>query len=265
MFEARRDVLRLSDKQPNRNKLPALILARVREIGEKRPNVQKILGSAGSSLADAVTQVSNHYRQHERYCSSTEYFYWQWNMLDHDKSEHTGTKCRACQEQNLQAAVYGLENIDAFGNPNKGARKKKTARREACSPDFGGFVCPGYGMLEAASAQEMLAVIADTPCVAKFASKHRKAGLSEGKAIAKKVNEEHQVDAAMLDWQGGTNSLGAMQDRRMGAFNTVTDSKKKAAQRKQKEESGERKRRTRAGAWGKDETNRRLLFLELDK
>jgi hypothetical protein len=91
-------------------------------------------------------------------------------MLDHDKSEHTGTKCRACQEGNLQAAVYGLENIDGFGNPNKGAMKKKTARREACSPDFGGFVCPGYGMLEAASAQEMLAVIADTPCGASAAA-----------------------------------------------------------------------------------------------
>ena len=82
VFEARRDVLRLSDKQPNRNKLPSLILARVREIGEKRPNVQKILDSAGSSLAEAVKQVSNHYRQHERLCSSTEYFYWQWKMLD---------------------------------------------------------------------------------------------------------------------------------------------------------------------------------------
>jgi hypothetical protein len=246
--------------------MAAAIVNRLLEIGRDRPKVQSILDTLGTRIELAAKEVTDHWNKHEKFCKSTEFTYWGWELLGRDGGEHTGSNCKSCQEQNLQAAVYGRINIDEHGNPLPPVhRKRQTARRDSVSKDFVGYICKAYGILEAVTAQDVVASNVGGAALEAQTNKATQAGYSEGLRDSKRVNEEHMVQSATLEWQGNTMSLGAMQDRHMGSHNTVQGSRKKAKKRKEQIASGEKKRRSRAGPWGKDEENRRLLFAELDK
>jgi hypothetical protein len=102
-----------------------VLLAAVKELGANNPKIGDILGTSGKRIGGTVKDITNHYLQHERHCSSTEYFYWPWEWLEDDDREHTGSKCKPCQESNYQAAVYGMEGVDKHNNPIKNAGKRE--------------------------------------------------------------------------------------------------------------------------------------------
>ena len=115
--------------------MPKVLLAAVKELGANNPKIGEILGTSGKRIGDTVNEITKHYQDHERHCSSTEYFYWPWEWLEDDDREHTGSKCKTCQESNYQAAVYGNEGVDKNNYPIR-RRQKRTARRESAAEDF---------------------------------------------------------------------------------------------------------------------------------
>jgi hypothetical protein len=267
VFQATQDIRNLPGKPPNNRQIAALVEARVRQIGNEHPKMQKIIDTVNASLRKDIKRVREHYHAHDKMSETTEYFYWRWSVLDRDTGKHTASNCKACQEQNLQAAVFGKLNIDANGNPVIGKKKRKTMRRESCSEDFLGFRCIKYGVLEAVTVKDVMA--SDSPGAVKLVESIKKKvkvkARDEGIKHSQKVNEEHMRDAAMLEWMGNTMSMGRMVDRRSTSMNSVPDSEKNAQERVGEEESGEKIRRYRGGEWGRSEANRRKLFLELDK
>ena len=267
VFQATQDIRNLPGKQPSNRSMAKVVEARMLQIGNEHPKMQKIMDTVNSDLRKDIKRVRKHYRANDRMSESTEYFYWRWSMLERDAGKHTASNCKACQEQNLQAAVFGKENIDANGNPVVGTKKRKTMRRESCSEDFLGFRCIKYGVLEAVTVEDVMASesAGALKLVESIKKKVKVKARDEGIKYSQKVNGEHMRDAAMLEWMGNTMSMGRMVDRRSTSMNSVPDSEKNAQERVGEEESGEKIRRYRGGEWGRSEVNRRKLFLELDR
>jgi hypothetical protein len=164
----------------------------------KNPRTGEILGTSGKRIGETVKDITKHYLQHERHCSSTEYFYWPWECLEDDDREHTGWKCKPCQESNYQAAVYGMEGVDKHNNPIR-RRRKRTARRESAAEGFVGWICVRPRMLEPVYAQEVSPEDAvDKAKKAAPSSRAWKAGARK----AKKLNEAQQLESAVMEWRG---------------------------------------------------------------
>jgi hypothetical protein len=272
VFEARKVVLRESIKPPGNNVIGELIYNKVVEIGDGNPKAKQIMDSATTgSLRGIVKEISKHYNQHEKLCV-VEYEHWPWKLLERDTSQHTGSACEACRTGKRQSAVYSLLNIDENGNPIPASRMKfKIPRREACAEDFVSYVCHAYGMLECITGRDLKKHL--WPAVVEYTKEEGKRqkmkghskGYSSGKRIVKKVNEEFLIISTALEMMGNGMSQGKAFNRRISTHNTVRDAGRLACDRLAKEKSGEKAPKNRAGLWGKDESNHRLLFDALDE
>jgi hypothetical protein len=267
VLKARADVY---DAAPNNyvhsKHLRGLVVAEIQKLVKENPDYKQIVDTLKRPLDTSTQEVLRQIGTRDKQAKSVGYFYLQTKRLGEDPGKHLGSCCVRCKQTDMQGAVYGEGNLTGSGDPTPKANRtnrsfpKGHSRSKIIGYDYRNGMRP-ITTQHAVEMPEVQEAIDEWGRIQ--LRKGQQQGWKPGAKKAKKDNQEHLDNTALLDMMGDRRSGRRMNNQRMLAFNTPTQAVENKAQRLAKESSGLKPRRYRSGLWGKDAVNADKIVAEV--